>query len=360
MAETLLAFLANRLAKQPEYIATEALGYLLRSSSECRAALGVVAQLAVPTLTNEIRYRTQDGEGDSGRPDVIGQDGSGAAVIVVEAKFWAGLTDAQPVAYFTRFPAMGGVLLFVAPAAREHLLWRELTSRCRRANMILGTERVPQVGIRIIPAGNHYLLQVTWAALLARLIAAAETINDVTTTSDARQLQGLCAQMDSEAFLPIRGEELTDSLPRRVIEYGKIIDDLITLFESKPLGIPKGRMSGSNGWYGKTLLAKGHELFLSYSCWYWRKHGETPIWLELEPPINTATRQALITDSIPFHEAASDGGKLLVPIVLPTQVERDEVVRAAFNYLERIINALPQITGVQQSLTAPPTAPVVT
>lgn len=349
MANTILSFLASRLAEHPEYIATEGLGYLLTNSADCRAAVVSIARLAVANFTQDLRFRTQAGEADSGRPDVIGEDGNGATVVVLEAKFWAGLTDAQPTAYFGRFTSPGGVLLFVAPALRDRLLWQELKSRCRTAAIALGAESTAQAGVRWIPAGTHHLMQVSWAALLALMIAAAEGANDLKTASDARQLKGLCDQMDSEAFLPLRGEDLTGTLPRRVIQYGEIVDDLIVLFEGKR-GAKTGRATAASGWYGKTLVADGHTFFLSFSCWHWVKYGETPIWLALKAPVD-ADRQVLRARGISFYDAVLDRVDWLVlPILLPAQVERETLIKAAIDQIELIVSVLPQ--------GAPPQTPV--
>ena len=47
--------------------------------------------------------------------------------MLIEAKFRAGLTDNQPMAYLKRLPAnTPSALLFVAPAARLTTLWNEL------------------------------------------------------------------------------------------------------------------------------------------------------------------------------------------------------------------------------------------
>jgi hypothetical protein len=124
----LLAYLSLQFARSEENCATEALTFLLRGCPEARAALrGHVARLFGVDLSPHLTYRSQVTDPETGRPDVVGTDPAGADQLVIEAKFWAGLTDKQPGAYLERLRAgEPGVVLVVAPAARLQSLWREL------------------------------------------------------------------------------------------------------------------------------------------------------------------------------------------------------------------------------------------
>ena len=59
------------------------------------------------------------------RPDLVGLDRTmGKECVLIEAKFWAGLTDRQPKAYLDRLDP-GKALLFVAPGIEDpHALVR--------------------------------------------------------------------------------------------------------------------------------------------------------------------------------------------------------------------------------------------
>ena len=80
------------------------------------------------TVVGEIaQVRTQATGKEGERPDLAGFDRDGRERVLIEAKFWAGLTGNQPVAYLERLPAnTPSALLFVAPAARLETLWNEL------------------------------------------------------------------------------------------------------------------------------------------------------------------------------------------------------------------------------------------
>jgi hypothetical protein len=125
MADSLFAHLALAFGKQPENLATEALGYILRSSSSAREAVGSFLCQLGTTIPRDLTWATQVGGDDNGRPDLVGYDDTGEQPVIVEAKFWAGLTKNQPVAYLNRLPS-AGLLVVVAPAKRLTILWNEL------------------------------------------------------------------------------------------------------------------------------------------------------------------------------------------------------------------------------------------
>jgi len=62
--------------------------------------------------------------------------------LFVENKFWAGLTDNQPISYLKQLAkyTQPTVLLVVVPEAREQTVWRELIRRLKGAD-ISATDR---------------------------------------------------------------------------------------------------------------------------------------------------------------------------------------------------------------------------
>ena len=53
-------------------------------------------------LAESLHFRTQVTGDDATRPDLVGKDQAGREVLLIEAKFWAGLTENQPVSYLER------------------------------------------------------------------------------------------------------------------------------------------------------------------------------------------------------------------------------------------------------------------
>ena len=130
--KTLLAHLVQKMDRRTEDIAVEALGYILFSSPAAMRALNEMIQAAVAGIAPVIRVQTQVVGGDASRPDLVGFDEGRQERLIVEAKFWAGLTENQPNGYLKRLPSSGtSALLFIAPEAHLESLWTELTKAGR-------------------------------------------------------------------------------------------------------------------------------------------------------------------------------------------------------------------------------------
>jgi hypothetical protein len=85
-----------------------------------------VASLGVD-LPADLVFHSQVGDPQTGRPDLVATDEMGGERLIIEAKFWANLTDNQPGAYLTRLaPARPSLLLVVAPQVRLATLWTDL------------------------------------------------------------------------------------------------------------------------------------------------------------------------------------------------------------------------------------------
>lgn len=99
---SLLAYLASRLTGRTEVLATEALGYILSYSVAARAALSdaVRTETDAKDLIESVKTEVTGEEGE--RVDLVGFDKQGSERVLIEAKFWAGLTEHQPNTYIER------------------------------------------------------------------------------------------------------------------------------------------------------------------------------------------------------------------------------------------------------------------
>ncbi len=97
--QTLLAHLARRKKFSDKYenIAVEALGHILSTSPAAVRALEEVLQTGGAEVGKIAQVRTQDSDEEGGIPDLSGRDADGRKRMLIEAKFWAGLTERQPV-----------------------------------------------------------------------------------------------------------------------------------------------------------------------------------------------------------------------------------------------------------------------
>ena len=145
---------------------TESLHYILRQHSARNAFLQFIGQLA-PGLNPVTRLETQTGTDKSARPDMLGRDIDGKPVLAIEAKFWAGLTDRQPIDYIEKVLPKDrrALLLFIAPERRFETLWPELIRRCRQAGLEIATEAQGESIWKIARLTSERTLALTsWAA----------------------------------------------------------------------------------------------------------------------------------------------------------------------------------------------------
>jgi hypothetical protein len=184
---------------------------------------------------------------------LIGLDAKGVERLVVENKFWAGLTENQPVGYLDRLPAAGGaVLMFVVPSKRFSIVWSELVSAAKnRERTLPDPERSSSDLLFARLSSTTALAATTWKAVLDSLEAEARATGETSSAADIAQLRSLCEVMDTEAFLPVSTEELTNlEVPRRQIGLADLIRELIDKAATFRIVDLSGTRD-THGWYSR-------------------------------------------------------------------------------------------------------------
>jgi hypothetical protein len=349
MSSSVLAFLATKFATHPENLATEALNFIIGTSPRARQALLELCRQLGRHGVDDLAFSTQSSNDDGSRPDLVGRAKDGSMPVVIEAKFWAGLTVHQPRAYLDAMPA-DGLLLFVAPAARADTLWPELLRRagCGAAAVCLS----PSPEDRIVRIGQRTLALVSWRALLTHLHNACTLANEA-ITADIGQLQALCDKMDTNAFLPLRSEDLTSNLGRRVSEFCDLADRITDrLVAHRVVSVKGQRTTGGKGWYGRYMRFRGHGALLHFDARTWSKRGQSPLWLAVYGSAFTPCTvepDCLRERDIPYHISS---GHCMVPVALLEGAERDAVIDHAQLQIQRVIDAVPDL-GIQNDGPVP-------
>ena len=345
--QTLLNFITVKHAKSRENVAVDALGYILRNSVAAREALTDLlreANVMVAPISGAITQATgADGE----RPDLACYDQQGNECLLIEAKFWATLTDRQPNAYLERLPnGVPSVLLFVAPAARLYSLWADLQQRLKQENIQL-TEQANSVHhiSGTIRRRNHHLMVVDWATMLDAMAQHAQSAGDA-AANDIDQLRGLAAREDEEtAFLPLRSEEMNPEIPRRIRSWKRVVDGVIReMSERKWVNQAHTRrrpsLDDTLEWYGRLLEFAGTRAWFGVNLEQWATRRNTPLWLELYSsealPDNEESRQRLKELEKQFPGEGVDDETWFVPIFVPTGEEDTAVQRHIVERLEFI------------------------
>ncbi len=356
--KTLLAHLAPKLDDHTENIAVEALGYILNSSVPVVRALEEVLRTGGTEPGSISHTRTQYSD-EKGRPDLSCLDEYGVERVLIEAKFWAGLTDNQPIAYLDRLRAnQPSALLFVAPAARIEPLWAELLRHVAESEEFELGARSEQENLRSVIVGDDCRLILTsWRALLERMASHASAAGDSRAETDIRQLLGLTQRLDEDAFLPIRSDEFGAEFPRRIVGLRRLIIDVAG--RGRDAGwIDTSGLQVSGNWYGlgqnMRLGRIGHEfafVWFGYNFDHWSQHRDTPMWLELGSQdwrigskeleegglerLEVRRRLQSLQQEAP--PGIIDGGdRLLVPVFLLAGVEYTAVVDKVTARLESI------------------------
>ncbi len=326
-----------------EPVATQSLAYILNAEQDiAQAFIGIFGEAGIgfepAYIQAEIRH-------EDSCPDLTIRDDHGHVRAFVENKFWAGLTEAQPVSYLGDLPEnFPTALLFIVPWQRVNTVWNELELRCHRAE--LEWENGP--GTRNVTwsrVGHKILLITSWTHVLQRLLNTAEAEGHESIYQDILQLRDLTSRMDLEAFLPVRADELTDQeTARRLVNYCDLIYDItqklkdIKLADTKKLRVTHGRYS-----HGRYLRV--HEkfgLWLGIDFEVWRDAGVTPLWWRFydDEWSGVAGRFHTIRelfDDVKYYE---DSWYLYIPIRLKAGVEWDTVIEDAAAQITWIANIL--------------------
>lgn len=290
-ASSLLAHLATRLTDRTENLATEALGYILNNSVAARAALRELVSTGDDDgdVGEILRAETEvKGEEDE-RVDLVGFDAQGSERVLIEAKFWAGLTDHQPKTYLKRMTGAAGdqpsVLLFVAPERRLETLWVEV---CKRVPDMLAEDQ-PASHVHShsvhVKDSRHRMLLLSWTRLLDAMLSRANQIGEFASEGDLRQLLALCNREDVDAFLPLRSSELGPDVPRLLRNLRRLVDDATERAREKGFADTTGlKVTPQTYGYGRYIRLGNAEsgwaeawFGVNYNRWV---TGESPIWVQ--------------------------------------------------------------------------------
>jgi hypothetical protein len=340
----------TRLSQESENVATMALAFILGSSEKARTGLLKLLRGIDPQMPN-LWFRTQQTE-ESNRPDMWGYDEQGHPHLFIENKFWAGLTDNQPVGYLQSLAghASPTVLLMVAPEAREETLWRELTQRLVAHGITMTDQTTSTIVGRCVGTSIGPVLALTsWERILSAL--EAEVADELATKSNLFQLRSLCQAADHDAFTPFSSEYLSDQqAPAFMVQLTSVIQTSIEKAISQ--GVLTLKKLGS-AWIAKTdKLGRyaNRSGKVNAGIWFgihfelWKRFGVTPLWVvfshtdwgrghEVRAILEPWASQANV-----FTVTHDDG--FAVAINVPVGQEQDSVVRSVVDQIRKIVEQL--------------------
>lgn len=342
----------KRFSQEYENIATEALTFILQSSESARACIMNLFRGIAPGLPS-LSFRTQQMVGNS-RPDMWGLDGSVGRVFI-ENKFWAGLTEQQPVDYLRNLAkqTQPSVLLVIVPAAREETVWRELLHRLGDAKISVSSRGISAGVVHSAETDLGPTLALTsWEKLL---LAIERGLTDEPARHDLHQLRALCDAADSQAFKPISCTELTDQrTPAFILQLSEIVEKAAELavtegvlsierlrWQSDATGIGRyvrfSSQTGAGAWFGTHF-----EL--------WREHGGTPLWLMFDASeFGRASEVRGLLEPLCARNrvfSANHEDEFAIAINLLAEEEKEQVARFVVDQLKQIAVALSELKAV--------------
>ena len=343
---TLFAHIAPRLTDRIEDVAVEALGHILSNSEAARRALEETVQLGMANIGSIDRVQTQVTDEKGGRPDLVAFDDKGVKRVLIEAKFWAGLTPNQPNRYLEQLPGdEPGALLFIAPAARLAMLWPKLCQRAKGRFVVNITSGSGDLRAAVLDDGERYLLLTSWAALLDRMEERTNKAEDTASKADILQLLGLTKRMDADAFLPWRSEDLGPEFARRMLGLITLVDDATNSgIAENFLDTSKLKTAPRYEGYGRNIRIGGVVAWFGFILDGWAQHGDTPLWLLFSYDEYEQLQEAGLADAKVVKWRTKDG-KYCIPIALPAEVDYDEVLDSVVTSLEEIAGQLTDSDG---------------
>ena len=347
----------KRYSQSYEDIATDALAYVLNTHDSVRLGLMNLLRSIISDLPN-LYFRTQIVEG-SIRPDMWGYGGA-ETYVYFENKFWAGLTENQPVSYLKeleKYPHPT-ILLFVVPGAREQSIIAELTRRLNDADIkFIEKTNVQKNIIWCIKTGTGPFLSLTsWPRLIDLLEFSSK--NNSAAKNDLELLRSLCDAADIGKFIPMNSTDLINQItPALILQLGQLIRDSIET------GLREGFLNNDGLTESVNWTKFGKYVWLDrkdrVGIWFgldhelWKEYGVSPLWVkfsttnfgrsyEVEPilRINLENQQTIIT----LHD-----GSLILPVNLKTGADKDQVILGIVEQLRdltRLLASLPIISDM--------------
>lgn len=346
---SLLAKLAPMFSGQTENVAVEALGHILAGSQPARDALSDVLRSGGAEVGTIAEVRTQVIGEDGARPDLVAFDEDGSEHVLIEAKFWAGLTENQPVTYLQRLPEWRtSALLFVAPHARRESLWAELKRRIKKSDLGISfkVEKRHDGFLSASVGGTRWVILVSWMNLLDRMATAVSGAGDSQTAADIVQLRSLAVQEDATAFMPLKVEELGPDVPRRLMGLRTLVDHATQRLRESGLVSTKGlNATPQKTGYIQYIRLVGAQAAFGVDYHKWAKLRDTPLWLILGSEKSPKPLEEIWEKLDSFlrcdpPELFKMGNRAAMPIELPLGLEQDDVLDAIVRRLEDVAHQI--------------------
>jgi len=278
--QSLLGQFYNRIKGSQEDIASESLTYILKKSVRARQAINQIVISDTGLSFTDLSYRTQNVGEKLERPDISGVDENGKETLLIEAKFWASLTNNQPNEYINRLEE-NSVLIFLVPSSRTRAIYGEVLNRITEKYSDIETD-AENLKIKMNQI-NKFVIIKKWDEVLKAIKSELQQENNQTLISDVDQIIGFCETIDNISFQPITDSDLSPSIPKKINSYYNIVDNVVEeiknrIKEASTTGLQKTPQKFG---YIRYFSIQGFGMGIGLKMDLWSKYADTPFWISI-------------------------------------------------------------------------------
>ena len=285
---SLLGQFYNKINGSQEDIASEGLVYILQQSFSAKEALHNYFNNTIGITFTNINYITQSIGEKNERPDISGINEDGEEVIILEAKFWASLTENQPIEYLERLKE-NSVLLFICPNLRKDSLNHEIGIKLSNSQMSYKYENYNYKFEK-----NKYMFIIDWFTILEIIKSNLIKNNERLLISDIDQIIGFCEVIDNYSFFPIQSYDLSPSIPKRMNSYSDLIDKVLDKLQNNySINIIGFRAAPQKYGYTKYFSTEKYGLAFDFNMKMWELFADTPFWFTVKLIIGKEWQQPI-------------------------------------------------------------------
>jgi hypothetical protein len=342
---SLLARFFNQIKSYQEDIASESLRYIIQNSDLAKSILNSQIKSKTNIQLPELTYISQISKTDMGRTDISGIDINGNENVILEAKFWASLTENQPISYLKRLVA-NSVLVFICPSLRKSSLYIELIKKLNEQNLEF---EIDETLLKFELDNKKFILIQSWTEILDPIKTILKANNQDHFVSDIDQIIGFCEIIDKNSFVPLNEKDLSPEIGRKISSYYELTDEVISelsksqYFEQARL--TEGKPSKEFGYY-KYRLYDGYAISFGINFGYWSKFADTPFWLRISEAPSWKQNQELkfklksISSRISKPIFESDSNDLFFSIYPLKFEDKNSVIKNMVKQIDEIFSEL--------------------
>jgi hypothetical protein len=342
---SLLALFFNQIKSSQEDIASEGLRYILQNSDFAKSIIKSQIKSKTSIDLPELNYVSQVSKKGLGRTDISGIDINGNEIIIFESKFWASLTENQPVSYLNRIKN-NSVLLFICPSLRKSSLYIELSKKLFEQNIKFESD---ESLLKFELENCKFILIQSWLEILDPIKTILKVNNQDNLVSDIDQIIGFCETIDKNSFIPLNDKDLSPEIGRKISSYYELTDEVISELSKseyyKQEKLTEWKPSKEYGYY-KYRLYDGYAISFGLNFGYWAKFADTPFWLRVsewpsfkqEFELKNKLKSISSMISKPIFE--SDSNDLFFPIYPTKYNDKSNVIKNMIEQIDVIFNEL--------------------